>query len=267
MSRPSLKGAAGTFVRERVVRRLLPCDVTSRLNRNDRIGALYRAWGYVFTNHLEGAYYELGVYRGGTFRTSFQIYQTFAAWLRDQLGAQEPWRRQVAAPYAQYRHHFYAFDTFQGMPDNAEAHAIVEAGHFPCALEEFSQRNRAAGLVEGPGVRYFQGTFADIAARDPQALAALQPAAIVNLDCDLYGSTRDGLALVLSKLQQGAVLLIDDWNFFSADAHRGQRRAAAEFLAAHPTIAIEPWFSYEFVGQAFLVHRRAPAGPPAGRTP
>jgi hypothetical protein len=34
------------------------------LNKNDRAGALHRAWGHIFTNHIQGDYVEFGVYQG-----------------------------------------------------------------------------------------------------------------------------------------------------------------------------------------------------------
>ena len=43
------------------------------INRNDRIGALYKAWGYIFSNQIEGDYLEYGVFRGTTFIHSYNI--------------------------------------------------------------------------------------------------------------------------------------------------------------------------------------------------
>ena len=113
----------------------------------------------------------------------------------------------------------------------------------------------ARSLLLGESAKYFVGTFADIAKRQEQAICALQPAAIVHIDCDLYASARDALELVSPKLQQGTVLLFDDYNCFSADPNQGERRALREFLASHPDIEVESWFSYLFAGQAFLVHK------------
>lgn len=248
------------LVREKLVRPLLPHGVTAGLNRNDRIGAFHRAWGHVFTNHLRGAYYEFGVYFGEGFRASHQVHTFFTRWLQRQLGADEPWRRDVAKQYADFTPHFYAFDTFQGMPEHAEDNDVLGPGHFRCSLEEFARLNRKAGLIEGPAVRYFVGTFQQILRRDADVLAGLQPAAVVNIDCDLYASARDALEIVGSKLMQGSVLLVDDWNIFAADPEKGERRALREFLASHPAFSFEPWFSYEYAGQAFLVHRNGIAG-------
>ena len=255
-----MKTRAATFVRERLVRPLLPDGITTDLNRNDRIGALHRAWGYVFTSQIQGAYYECGVYQGETFRASRRVYQRFFRWQQSQRTAQEAWRRAAADGYAAYRHHFYAFDTFRGIPENTEGNPVFRAGAFACSREAFARRNRAAGIVEGPAVRYFQGTFAEIAETQREAVSALQPAAIVNIDCDLYRSACEALDLVAPKLVQGTVLLLDDWNTFAARQEAGERRALREFAGRHPQVVVEPWFAYEYTGHAFLVHRVPGAG-------
>ena len=257
MAARSIRSSTAAFVRERMLRPLLPSAVTSNLNRNDRVGALYRAWGLVFTNHLEGGYYEFGVYRGDAFRASHRVYGVFADWMRGQLSAEELWRRPTAAHYAGYRHEFYAFDTFHGLPANQEDNHIFAEGNFSCSLEEFARLNRAVGIIEGERVRYLVGLFREVAKRQASVLAGLQPAAIVNLDCDLYQSARDALELVAPKLTQGSVLLVDDWSTFRARRDQGERRAIAEFLTRHPEWLFAPWFAYEYSGQSFIVHRNA----------
>lgn len=52
------------------------------LNKNDRAGALHRAWGHIFTNHIYGDYVEFGVYQGSSFVESYNQYKTFERWLQ-----------------------------------------------------------------------------------------------------------------------------------------------------------------------------------------
>ncbi len=249
-----LRTSTANFVRERVVRPLLPDAVSSALNRNDRTGALCRAWGHVFTNQLCGGYYEFGVYRGDTFRRAWEVYQVFDSWQQGQLDAPEPWRRKAAEPYANFRHGFYAFDTFSGMPMNDEGNTTFSEGVFATSVETFDRLNRAAKLPAAPRAQRFVGTFGEILRTQRPVLEALQPAAIVNIDCDLYASAREALECIAPKLQQGSVVLFDDWNAFAARRDAGERRAAREFLAQQLWLAFEPWFAYEYTGQAFLVH-------------
>jgi len=240
--------------RETVARHALPAGYSLALNRNDRVGALYRAWGHVFTSQIKGGYYEFGVYRGDSFRSSYRVYRDYVRSLQDQLEATEQWRRESAARYLSYQHHFYAFDTFQGMPNNNEESDAFSEGAFICALEEFTRLNQSEGIVEGERVHYFEGKFADVQKAEAKKLSDAQPAVVVNLDCDLYSSAKDALAIVAPKLIQGTVLLADDWNIFSAKRDSGERKAVAEFLSENTNIEMEPWFAYHFVGQAFLVH-------------
>lgn len=238
----------------KLANRLLPSTVVFGLNRNDRTGALHRAWGHVFSSQIRGAYYELGVYHGDTFRESFSVYQEYNNWLQSQLSAAEPWRQTMASEYARYQHHFYAFDTFQGMPPNDEENVVFAEGSFFCSLEDFARRNRDANISEGDRVKYFKGTFSEVLNQRAQDIEEIQPAAIINLDCDLYSSACDALALVTRKLIQGTVLLADDWNTFAASGKSGERKAVNEWLSSHKEIRLEPWFPYYYTGQAFLVH-------------
>lgn len=241
---------------DRASRAFLPRYLTSNLNRNDRVGALHRAWGYVFSNQIRGAYYEFGVYFGDSFRNAYRVYRDFAHWIQAQMRSPEPWRPKAAAPYVGFAHEFYAFDTFEGIPENDEGNVAFQKGNFKCDRATFDRLNRQAGIIEGGRFRYFQGRFGQVARTQRAELDQLQPAAIVNLDGDLYASACEALDIAWPKIVQGSVLLFDDWHHFAARNDAGERRAVQEFLAAHPAITLEPWFSYEFVGQAFLVHRK-----------
>jgi len=90
------------------------------INKNDRAGALHRAWGHVFTNHLKGDYLEFGVYKGDSFIESYKQYQGFRRWLKGQLNSSEAWRREVAGNFIGFEATFHGMDTFGGMPKNSE---------------------------------------------------------------------------------------------------------------------------------------------------
>ncbi len=94
------------------------------LNKNDRAGALHRAWGHIFTNHIYGDYVEFGVYQGSSFVESYNQYKTFERWLQGQLASPEAWRRKVAQRYSGHKVHFHGLDTFSGMPKNSEDNAL-----------------------------------------------------------------------------------------------------------------------------------------------
>ena len=67
-------------------------------------------------------------------------------------------------------------------------------------------------------------------------------------------SACDALEIVKPKLQQGTILMMDDWNCFRADNNQGERRALREFLENNSNIETESYFPYSHAGQAFIVH-------------
>lgn len=101
--------------------------------------------------------------------------------------------------------------------------------------------NRDFSLYES----LFSETAVDLSQRVSQKIA------IANIDCDIYGSAVDALNVIRQRLQLGCVLMFDDYNAYCADNRQGERRAFREFCDTAP-FRFEPWFAYQFSGQAFL---------------
>ena len=171
--------------------------------------------------------------------------------MKAQSESHEMWRRKINWDL---KHSFYAFDTFEGMPENDEKNQAFSKGTFLSSLDEVKSAGEKIGMREGGQIKYFKGNFSDIAKERSDEFSNLQPAAIVNIDCDLYESSRDALEIINPKLRQGTVLLMDDYNCFSANQKEGERYALSEFLEKNPDKEVEKWFSYLYSGQAFIVH-------------
>lgn len=218
------------------------------LNRNDRAGALYRAWGHVFTNHICGDYVEFGVYQGTSFVESYKQYKMFEHWLQGQLVSPEEWRRTVAQRYCEHKAHFHGLDTFAGMPENFEGNATFAAGTYASSHAAVRAKCLGAGMPENVFTLYV-GLFADTAPALTQRL--IPKISIANIDCDIYGSAVDALESIRDRLQLGCVLMFDDYNAYCADNKQGERRAFREFCES-VTFNFESWFTYQYGGQAFL---------------
>lgn len=220
--------------------------VGANLHRNDALGALYRAWAYIHATQLAGDYYEFGVYRGNSLVHAWWCYRDQRR--RIERSGALPFQRQgTVLEFLSRRPRFYGFDTFAGMPANAEGEDSLASGSFRAAQADVQARCAAAGL-RAPDLQLVPGLFADNA----HAVGPEQ-AAIVNLDCDLYASACDALALIAPRLVQGSVLLCDDYDLFQADRTRGERRALQE-CADRVGIEFEPWFAYGAASRAFLCH-------------
>lgn len=221
--------------------------VREPINRNDRYGALYRSWGFVFTNLLKGAYYEFGLYKADTFIDSWHIYQQYVRWAKDQLSSPEEWRRETIREYAAYTHEFIGFDSFEGIPENNEQNKFFVKGTYAYSLQNVQKKCLQAGMP----CRLTKGFFNEI---NPATITPMPKAVIANIDCDLYQSAKDALNLLKDKFQQGTILLMDDYNCFASANGEGERRVLKEFCQSDHRYDFEPWFPYHHVGQAFIIH-------------
>ena len=82
--------------------------------------------------------------------------------------------------------------------------------------------------------------------------------AIVHIDCDLAHSTFSALNIVGDMLQDGSVILFDDWFNFKADPYTGEQSGFKAFKA-QPRIASDFVFveyqTYATFGKSFIVRK------------
>lgn len=162
----------------------------------------------------------------------------------------------------------YLYDSFEGFPEmrgnDAECYEVRQgawvAGGPRVGADNGNPeviREVLSAVLGAERVTVTRGWYDTVL---PAALPK-RPAAIVHVDCDLYGSTLTVLnALISGKaLQQGTVIFCDDWNNNRGSNLYGERKAMAEVFsppAMSPRcgFTVEPWFAYGWGGQAFLVH-------------
>jgi O-methyltransferase len=161
------------------------------------------------------------------------------------------------------------FDSFEGLPEyesEIDRLSYEIAGRniwsdkmkFPDEfLRQFGQphhlhiKEKLAEIVRSERIFVHKGFYSETLKAPPRAKAS-----IVHFDCDLYQSTVEvfnGLNNG-SCLQDGTVLLFDDWNCNRANPNFGQRRALQEFLSCQRNFTATPWYTYGFNGAAYILH-------------
>ncbi len=196
--------------------------------------AIYECMQVVADSGVRGDYYEFGLWQG----YSFCVAQAAA----DQAGL--PGMR------------FFGFDSFEGLPDltgpDAESNEF-HPGDYVSSYDEVV-RNLSQYGVDWERTYLVKGWYDDLPESAGDALGEMGPAALVLVDCDLYESTVPVLRFIEGRLQEGTVVMFDDWNCFDASDDMGQRRALREFLADNPRWRAEPLLSFGWHGQAFTMH-------------
>jgi hypothetical protein len=160
---------------------------------------------------------------------------------------------------------FVGFDSFEGLPPSADQHARWQPRD--CAVNHSWHPMIPIGAPVRPAVTL--DLFAACGLEAPslhtgpftETIGRVVPStypeiALVHFDCDLYESTRDALALAAPALQDGAMLMFDDWFHYRGNPGKGQARAFAEFLDRHPQWVSVPYRSYSTFCQAFILSCR-----------
>lgn len=221
-----------------------PLPITTHIMRRDaRSTTFMSAIDYINYERIAGDVVEFGVFTGLSLAQFAQGHQF------DPKGMA---RR------------FIGFDSFDGLPPSEEAHARWRPAD--CAVNHGWHPQLPIGgrvtpqvtrdlfeACELPEPVLHVGAFADTLARAvPSDIPAI---ALVHLDCDLYESTRDALEGSAPALQDGTMLMFDDWFHYRGNPRKGQARAFGEFLSRHPEWTASPYRSYSTFCQAFVISR------------
>ncbi len=177
---------------------------------------------------MRGYYFEFGCHEANTMRLAYKHSRYLFDWT------------------------YVAFDSFEGFPeiDKIDRQESFEPGKCATSEEAFREKVRRAGMPPDR-LRTVKGFYDR--SLTPEVRDELLPhkAAVVYVDCDLYVSTVDVLNFIVDFLQTGTIFVFDDWNCFWGDPRRGERRAWSEFLAKHPDLEFEEFFT-EGMAKGFI---------------
>jgi O-methyltransferase len=193
---------------------------------------------WVRESKLAGDYYEFGVASGRS---------TVAAVRASRLyGHPAPAR-------------FRLFDSFRGLPRLSGVDVDSKqfgAGDFAFDQAVVVKHLTERGVWDPQRIILYPGWYDETLT--PELFGNLRgsPAAIVHVDCDLYESSRTVLRFMTPLLQEGSILLFDDWFCFNASPQRGERRAVTEWLAEDSGgFTLERYAEYGWHGAAFIATR------------
>jgi O-methyltransferase len=147
---------------------------------------------------------------------------------------------------------YVGFDSFEGLPEitQIDQQDIWAKGKLAFAEKRFVERVVSHG-VPAEKLKTVVGFYDRSLTKDLAQNFLPKKAAVIYIDCDLYASTVSVLHWIPPFLQIGTVIVFDDWNCFSADPNRGERRAWNEFLQANKNLRFEPFISTA-EAQAFI---------------
>lgn len=181
---------------------------------------------------VEGDYLEFGVYRGKSFAEAFHALESqFSSRINLSIGGgkEEEMRSKRQRLWADMR--FFAFDSFAGLPELSVEDAQLESfspGEYACSERDFRQNLLKSG-VSPERVEIVPGWFEASCTDKTKQEKGLKKAAIIWIDCDLYSSTQVVLSFITDLLQDGTIIVFDDWFCNKASPFQGEQRAFREW--------------------------------------
>ena len=204
-----------------------------------------KAARFVACEMIEGDYMEFGVYQGTSYINAYHaLKQQFENRISLKVGGQVENSHQSKRKAIWENMRFIAFDSFQGLPsleDQDLGTNDFDEGMYACSLDQFQKNIAGAGLPEEKTLAV-QGWFKDTCISQTAEKFQLNKASIIWLDADLYSSTKSVLDFITDFLQDGTIIIFDDWFSFKGSPYYGVQKAFYE------------WSSQPVVADRFLVH-------------
>lgn len=187
---------------------------------------------YLHVNRMDGVYAEFGCHEANTFRCALNTLGNYRRW-----GG------------AKRIHRFYAFDSFEGMPEPAgiDRQKIWRHG------ANFTSEKQFKKLCHRDlhRITTVKGFYEDVLPK--YAWNPNEKIVLAYIDCDYYSSTIPVLEFIKDKLAHGAIIALDDWNCYYADPERGQKKAFHEFCEKMKQHAhFESFLPISFGGMSFI---------------
>ncbi len=194
------------------IRRLLNSkDKGLELNRSELID---KSCKFIVNECIVGDYYEFGVWRGQTFFYSIlKLFKVAENRIRNSkiigLNIEADKKRQKILNETK----FHAFDSFEGLPELTLEDSYSDdflKGQFASGTEVL-ENLRLKHKVSKDRIKIHKGWFKDTCNIEYYNKNNLKKASIIWLDCDIYSSAKDCFKLISFLIQDGTVLIIDDW--------------------------------------------------------
>lgn len=197
--------------------------------------AIKKAFYAAFLEQLPGDYLEFGVFEGTSLIAAFENDRRF---------------RPPDTP----RRTFWGFDSFEGFKyfTARDRHPFFKEGEFVSDYERTQRRleRHFKGRAEWRLVKgYFEETIQAKTAPD----LGIEKISVALIDCDLGTPALLALNFMAPALQNGSILILDDYFAYRGSLKTGVAGAFHQFQAQQPHLVFRRLFDYGHGGQGFVL--------------
>ena len=186
----------------------------------------------------KGSYLEFGVFTGSTFNYAMKVNKRI-----ENLG------------YGNMDCEFIGFDSFNGFGNikKDDEHQNFSDGIF--AVNEQKVLKNIHKRAKNHKYRIIKGFYQDTIANKTTEDFKIDKARIVMIACDLKEPARLALEFIKPSIQEGTIILFDDYVFFKGNKDKGEYGAFSDFKKKYPEILFRRIFDYGYGSRAFIAHK------------
>ena len=184
-----------------------------------------------------GSYLEFGVFTGSSFNFAMKT------------------NRRIEKIFGAADCEFIGFDSFSGFGEVKSEDESPAFKDDTFAVDEKKVIKNIEKCAKGQKQRIIKGFFKDTIKNKTTKDLKIDKARVVMIDCDLKESTRLALEFIKPSIQEGTIILFDDFVFFKGDKKKGEYGAFEDFQKKYPQILFRRIFDYGYGSRAFIAHK------------
>ena len=200
--------------------------------------AIKKAMFITAYDKTHGSYLEFGVFTGSSFNFAMKVNKQIEKYGFGKMDCE-----------------FIGFDSFKGFGKvkKEDEHPNFK-DHIFSVNEEKVLRN-IEKCAKKQKMRIIKGFYKETIENKTTKDLNIDKARVVMIDCDLKESTRLALEFIKPSIQEGTIILFDDFVFFKGNKNKGEYGAFADFRKKYPEILFRKIFDYGYGSRAFIAYK------------
>ena len=184
-----------------------------------------------------GNYLEFGVFTGSSFNFAMKT------------------NRKIEKLFGDTKCEFIGFDSFKGFGEIKKEDENLSFRDDIFSIDENKVIKNINKCAKGQKLRIIKGFYKDTLQNKTTLDLDIKKARVVLIDCDLKESTKLALEFIKPSIQEGTIILFDDYNYFKGSKDKGEYGAFSDFRKKYPEILFRKIFDYGYSSRAFIAYK------------
>ena len=184
-----------------------------------------------------GSYLEFGVFTGSSFNFAIKV------------------NKRIEKIFGKTDCEFVGFDSFKGFGQIKKEDENPRFKDHIFSVNEEKVLKNINKCAKGQKMRIIKGFFQDTIKNKTTLDFNINKARIVMIDCDLKEPAQLALEFIKPAIQEGTIILFDDFAFFKGNKDKGECGAFNDFKKKYPEILFRRIFDYGYGSRAFIAYK------------